>query len=327
MVRRVCATSRTMRRARHTVWFAVIFLVMIPPFTQATAQDLGTLEPGKLYVAFNGDMPMSSLNDGALIGIDGEMISSIADGLGLTIVPVQMDWAAGIEAVTVGQVDLMIGAVGWTAERSNVMLLSEPIYYFSVMLAQKTEHHYSSVADMAGKRVGTVIGISLAPELKAVPDIGEVRLYDTSDAVLRDLVAGRIDIAVLDPPFVAMAIEAHPEWSLHQIPLEPNPAFPIMSTTFNAVFGIRKDAVGLADALNQEIAVLWRTCGNQTVMAKYGVTDASFFIPPDPNPRIGVDREEDWVSPTPGPNCDANATAIATSAGEERVLPLSPIRL
>jgi hypothetical protein len=50
-------------------------------------------------------------------------------------------------------------------------------------------------------------------------------------------------------------------------------------------------------------------------MAEYGVTNPSFFTPPDPNPRVGVDREEGWESPTLNPDCDANAAgAEATPA-------------
>jgi polar amino acid transport system substrate-binding protein len=290
----------------------VAIFVTLSASVHAFAQnDLGTVQSGKLTVAFNGDMPMTSLQDGKIIGTDGEMISMIADKLGLEIVPQQMDWAAAIESTTSGRVDLMIGAVGWTEERSKVMLLTDPIYYFGALLAQKTATNYHTFADMAGKKVGTVTGFSLVPELKAVPGIGEARLYETSDGVMRDLVAGRLDIAILDPALVALAIKQHPEWDLHQVPLDPDPAFPIMSTKYNAVIGIRKNAAGLADAINTEIAKLWATCTNQKIMAKYGVTDASFFVPPDPNPRVGVDRPENWASPTLGADCAMNATTTA----------------
>jgi cystine transport system substrate-binding protein len=235
------------------------------------------------------------------------MISLIAEKLGLEIVPQQMDWAAAIESTSVGHVDLMLGAVGWTVERTEVMLLSDPIYYFGVLLAQKTGTNYHTFADMAGKNVGTVVGFSLVPELKAVPGVGEVRLYDTSDGALRDLVAGRLDIALLDPPLVALAIKDHPEWELHQVALDPDAVYPIMSTKYNGTMAIRRDDAALADAINAEIADLWMTCKNQEIMAGYGVTDASFFIPPDPNPRVGVDRPEGWESPTLNPACAANA--------------------
>ena len=295
--------TRDVRLSALPIALILTLSVAIQTWAQA---DLGTIEPGKLIVAFNGDMPMTSLRNGELVGTDGEMMTLIANHLGLQIVPQQMDWDAEIASTTEGRVDVMLGAVGWTAERSQVMILSDPIYYFGVLLAQKTETSYHSFADMAGKRVGTVTGFSLVPELKRVPGISAVSLYDTSDAVMRDLVVGRLDIAILDPPLVALAIKQHPEWDLHQLPLAPDPAYPVMSTTYNATIGMRKDATVLAAAINVEIGKLWAGCQNQQIMAKYGVTDASFFTPPAPNPRAGVDRPADLVSPTLNPACDAS---------------------
>jgi polar amino acid transport system substrate-binding protein len=299
--------------SRLTILLILTFLLAFSAAAQALAQELDTLEPGRLIVGFNGDMPMTSLQDGQLIGSDGKMIAKIAADLGLEIVPSQADWAAVIEATTSGRNDVMLGAMGWTAERSEVMTLTDPIYYFGTLLAQKTDTNYSTFADMAGKRVGTVTGFTLVPELKAVPGIGEARLYDTSDGVMRDLVAGRLDMAILDPPLVELAIAEHPEWELHQVELQPDPAFPIMSTKYNVVMGVRKDATALADAINAGIAELWDTCQNQAFMAEYGVTNPSFFVPPDPNPRVGVDRPEGWQSPTLNPACDASTAGASAT--------------
>lgn len=299
-------------KARLALLSLMAFLLAFSAAAQALAQELDTIEPGKLIVGFNGDMPMTSLQDGQLIGSDGKMIAKIAADLGLEVVPSQADWAAVIESTTSGRNDVMLGAMGWTEERSKVMTISDPIYYFGTLLAQKTENNYSTFADMAGKKVGTVTGFTLVPELKAVPGIGEAKLYDTSDGVMRDLVAGRIDMAILDPPLVELAIREHPEWNLHQVELQPDPAFPIMSTKYNVVMGIRKEATALADAINAGIAELWATCQNQAFMAEYGVVNPSFFIPPDPNPRVGIDRDEGWVSPTLNPECDASAAGMAT---------------
>lgn len=301
-------------KTRLTLLSLAACLLTFAAAAQALAQELDTIEPGKLIVGFNGDMPMTSLQDGQLIGSDGKMIAKIAADLGLEIVPSQADWAAVIESTTSGRNDVMLGAMGWTEERTKVMTLTDPIYYFGTLLAQKTANNYSTFADMQGKKVGTVTGFTLVPELKAVPGIGEAKLYDTSDGVMRDLVAGRIDMAILDPPLVELAIREHPEWELHQVELQPDPAFPIMSTKYNVVMGVRKDATTLANAINAGIADLWATCQNQAFMAEYGVTNPSFFVPPDPNPRVGIDREEGWVSPTLNPECDANAAGMATPA-------------
>src|SRR5215471_11977202 len=264
-----------------------------------------TIEQGKLNIAMNGDMPMTQLKDGKLSGTDGELMIYIAQKLGLQPVVHQMDWAAEIESTKQGKVDIMHGAMGWKTERTKIMILTEPIYYFGTLLAQKEEHNWHSFADMKGHSVGTVTGFTLVPELKKVDGIGEVKLYDTSDGVLQDLVAGRLDMAILDPPLVQWGIVQHPEWKLKQVPLEPEPdKYPIMSTKYSVIFGVNKDEPELAAAISKIIAEdIWPNCINVKTMAKYGMGDKAWFVPPANDPRIGVDRDKDYKSRTAPDSC------------------------
>ena len=94
----------------------------------ATADPPKTVEPGKLLVALNGDMPMTGIKDGKLIGTDGELMNRIAANLGLEVVPQLMEWAAEIQATKQGKVDIMHGMMGWIPARSEIMLLTDPIY-------------------------------------------------------------------------------------------------------------------------------------------------------------------------------------------------------
>jgi L-cystine transport system substrate-binding protein len=143
------------------------------------------------------------------------------------------------------------------------------------------------------------------PELKEVEGIGEVKLYDTTDGALRDLIAGRVDMAILDPPLMQLAIQENPDWNLHQVPLQPEPdKYPIMSQVYNVIFGINPELQELHDAVNQEIGKIWADCTNVEVMGKYGFGDKSWFTPPpqEENLRIGVDRPKDWQAPN-GDHC------------------------
>lgn len=263
------------------------------------AAEIKTIEAGKLHIAMNGDMPMTQLKDGALSGTDGELMIYVAKKLGLVPVIHQMDWAAEIEATKQGKVDIMHGAMGWIEPRTKIMNLTDPIYYFGTLLAQKADTNYHSFADMKGKKVATVTGFTLVPELKSVEGIGEVKLYDTSDGVLQDLVAGRIDMAILDPPLVQWAIVQHPEWKIKQVPLDPmTDKYPIMSTKYSVIFGVNKDEKDLADAISKVIIEdVWANCLNVKTMAKYGMGDKAWFIPPEKNPRMGVDRSADYKAP------------------------------
>jgi polar amino acid transport system substrate-binding protein len=115
---------------------------------------------------------------------------------------------------------------------------------------------------------------------------------------MQDLVAGRIDITILDPPLMQYAISQHPDWKLHQLPVDPDPKYPVMSTKYNVIFGINKNEPELAAAVNDAIKEMWAQCLNVKAMAKYGMGDKAWFVPPEKNPRIGVDRPADYVSPT-----------------------------
>ena len=131
---------------------------------------------------------------------------------------------------------------------------------------------------MKGRSVATVSGFTLVPELKEVEGIGEVKLYDTTDGALRDLIAGRVDMAILDPPLMQLAIQENPDWNLHQVPLQPKPdQYLIMSQVYNVIFGINPELQDLHDAFNQEIGKIWADCTNVEVMAKYGLGDKSWF--------------------------------------------------
>ena len=173
------ARDRTAFDGVMTLGVGVAALVLIVGSAHAAPPQ--TIEPGKLHVALNGDMPMTGIKDGKLIGTDGELMVLIADRLGLEVVPHMMEWSAEIQSTKQGKVDIMHGAMGWIEERSKIMLLTDPIYYFGTLLAQKKDTNWSTFEDMKGRSVATVSGFTLVPELKEVEGIGEVKLYDTTD--------------------------------------------------------------------------------------------------------------------------------------------------
>lgn len=270
----------------------------------ASAEPVKTITPGKLTVAFNGDMPMTGFKDGKLIGTDGELLARLAEKLGLEIEPRQMEWSGAIQATKQGQADLMLGSMGWTAERTKVFLMTDPLYYFATTLLQKNESNITTFAEMEGFTIGTVTGFTPIPEMKTIPGIKEVKLYDTSDAVIRDVVAGRLDLAVLDPTLVEYALLQNPDWGLHQLPLTPEPdKFPIMSTKYYSIIGVWPENKELYAALNAELLKAWDDCLNVEVMAKYGLGADFWFMGPALDYRGGVDRPADWKSPASPEKC------------------------
>lgn len=262
-----------------------------------------TVSEGVITVAVNGDMPMTSIKDDKLIGTDGEMITAIAARLGLGTRPSLMEWSATIESVKTGRTDIMLGNMGWTPSRAQVMLITDAIYYAGTFVTMKQDKPFTTsigTDDMKGHSIGTVTGFTIVPEMKKVPGTTEVKLYDTTDACIRDVTAGRLDFAVLDAPTVDYMILQNAGWGLKQIPIKPDPNFPQLTSKQHTVMGMNLENTDLFDAVNDGVKWLWKSKKNAELMAKYGVKNPDYLVPPEKNPRIGVDRTADGEIVGPG---------------------------
>jgi polar amino acid transport system substrate-binding protein len=253
-----------------------------------------TVAPGMLTIAMNGDMPMTSVKDGKLVGTDGEMIATIAARLGLKAQPTLMEWSATIESIRTGRADIMLGNMGWTRARAQVMLLTDQIYYAGKYLVMKRSMPFDTgigIADVKGRSIGTVTGFTIVPEMKKIPGTTEVKLYDTTDACIRDVSAGRLDFAMLDAPTVSYLIQQNPDWGLKQIPVKADPDFPVLTSKQLTVMGMNTDNPDLFDAVNAGVKWLWKARLNSELMTKYGVDNPDYLVAPPLNPRLGVDRD------------------------------------
>ena len=271
--------------------------------TMAVAAEYKLVETGKLTVAFNGDMPGTSFENGKLIGVDGEIMQLVAERMGLAVEPALMEWSAEIASVKAGRVDIMHGMMGWRESRADVMSLSDPIYYFRATIAQKTDSGMCKLSELENKTVATITGFSWVDELKTIPGL-TLKLYDTSDAAMRDLVTGRVDALLADPPLVQYAISQNPDWGVHQKAFceNENADYPQLTSAGNTIFAANIDNPELIAAVNETIAALWADCSIRDIAAKYGLTDDHWFDPGPTNQRAGYDRPADWKQP----NCAIN---------------------
>jgi len=278
----------------------------------ATAPTFKTAEPGFITVATVPAPPVTEVKDGKFLGTDGEMISTIAERLGLKAKPALMEWSSTIESVKTGRADVMLANMGWTPQRSRIMLCTDAIYYtgaFVTMKASVPLQGHVTVKDFSGHTVGAVTGVTVVPELKQIPGIAEVRLYDTFDACARDIALGRLDFGVLDAPFVANLLQSNQSIGLKQLPLSQDAAYPILTSKQDAVMGMNAQNTDLFDAVNAGVRWLWATKRNAAILASYGMSDPDYLTPVSPDPRLGVDRDAkgNVIGPNAHPTKDFSA--------------------
>jgi len=258
------------------------------------APQFKTVEPGVLTIANSGEMPMIAMDNGKLIGSDAEIIEVIARKLGLGVKSAQMEWSATVQSVKSGRADIMAGNMGWTPARAQALLITDAIYYAGAFVCMKKSLPFTTaitIADIKGHSIGTVNGFTIVPEMKKIPGTTEVQLYDNSDGCIRDVVAGRLDFGVLDGPLVDYLILNNPNWNLKQVPLTADPNFPQLTSKQHTVLGMNQENFDLFDAVNQGVKWMWATKQNAALMAKYGISNPDYLVPPPKNLRIGVDRD------------------------------------
>ncbi len=273
-------------------------------FSNPATADLELVEENTLIVAFNGDMPGTGWQDGRLIGLDGELMHIVADNLGLKVKPALMEWAGEIASVKAHRVDIMHGMMGWNDQRIKVINISDPIYYGGANITQKKSTNWKTIKELEGKTIATIQGFGWIDQLKQIKG-SELKLYDTSDAALRDLLAGRIEALFADPPLIQFAISRNPDWKIHSLPVTQafDKNYSLLTGKYNVVFGLNMDAPDLLTAVNAEIAKIWADCTNLEIARKYGLGDKSWFNPGPLNLRAGVDRPADWKQPVLPDSC------------------------
>ncbi len=265
----------------------------------AAADDYKLAEPGVLSVAITGDMPGLVARDGKLAGYDGDILQSAATRLGLKIKPVPMEWSGAIAAVQAGRVDIIGGNVAWTEQRAKTLALTDPTGYFQNGVTQHAATDWHTLADLRDKKVGSMTGFAFLPELRKISGL-ELSLYDSSDAAIRDLLNGRVDALVGDPPVIDYGIAQNPDWKLRNTPFTDNdPKFPLLTGVGRRyVFGLGRDNEALAAALSAEIRKMWDSCEVRQIGAKYGNTNDANYTPSPTNVRVGIDRPEGWAQPS-----------------------------
>ena len=230
----------------------------------------------------------------------------VADALSLEVEPNLMEWAAEIQSVQSGRVDIMHGMMGWNDQRIKVINISDPIYYGGANITQTKATNWSTVKDLEGRTIATIQGFGWIDQLKAI-DGAKLKLYDTSDAAIRDLLAGRIEALFADPPLIQYAIAKNPDWNIHAVAIQQDydEKYGLLTGKYNVVFGLNKDAPELLKAVNEQIAEIWAKCKNLEVAQKYGLGALSWYDPGSLNLRAGVDRPTDWKQPTLPDSCNS----------------------
>lgn len=159
------------------------------------AHDLKTLVPGKLTVVTMVIPPFSIPEGDGIKGVDGNIISRIAEMECLKVNPIFVDTRAVMQYVLIDKADIAVGNWFRTAARGKVMNMSDPVYIDSLGVYSKEGVQDLNQLAKENKVVGSVQGYNWTADLQKLFG-GNLKLYPNPVALSQDLTSGRVDVGL-----------------------------------------------------------------------------------------------------------------------------------
>jgi polar amino acid transport system substrate-binding protein len=202
--------------------------------------------------------------------IQGMMIDVVTEagkraGFDAQIQP--MAFSSLVSSLTANKVDLLSAALFITAAHEQVMAFSDPIYSYgeALIVAKNDGKAYTSLAGLKDMVVGAQIGTIYLDALKKANVAKEIKSYDATADLMRDLNSGRIQAAIADGPVVSYYLKQglYPETKIVQS------YQPTMVGSLG--IGMRKDETGVQQRINAALKAMVADGTMQKILAKWGL--------------------------------------------------------
>jgi polar amino acid transport system substrate-binding protein len=151
-----------------------------------------TVVEGKITVALTNTPPYSFEKDGAIAGIDSDLVNRFAKENCLQVAFEVFTYPGAVSAVQSRRADIALGGFYRTAARERVVALSTPVYLDQLSIA--SVEGFDTAEALIGKRVGTVEGFLWVQDMEKLYEGSAT--YPTSLNLAQDLQAGRLDAAL-----------------------------------------------------------------------------------------------------------------------------------
>jgi len=179
------------------IWAITFLLAALSLPVQSKAS-----ESKRLTVALTGKYPPFSFYDrnGELAGFDVDVSRGVAREIGQELEIVTTEWDGILAGLLAGKYDAIIGSMAITSERQKQVDFSRPYYVSGAQLFVNAENNadIGSIDDLAGSRVGVVLGETFEHFLtENHPEIETVTYKSTVD-IYQEMLNGRLAGFVTD---------------------------------------------------------------------------------------------------------------------------------
>jgi polar amino acid transport system substrate-binding protein len=184
-----------------------------PASGTANANPYNLVTPGTLTVATVASKPFAYLDSSSSnwIGFEPDLVTYAAKLAGIKkVVFIDQEFSSLLADVAARKYDIGAVCIGYTPERAKTVDFTSGYYKGYLHFIAKPSAGISSIADLAGKRVGTSTGSVEDTYLKTKTKATFVGFPDFNAAV-QALVSGQIDAVFLDDGVAQDYVKQYPQ--------------------------------------------------------------------------------------------------------------------
>lgn len=173
----------------------------------ATLEDVQSA--GKLVVATSPDFPpFESLGeDGAVVGIEVDILKKICEELGVEMVIEQMDFESVLPGVQAGKYDVGMSGISVTEKRQKNALFTDPYCLAAQAIVVLEGSPITGKADLTGKKISVQTGTTA--ESFCMENGYDVSSFAANNDAEIALVKGKVDAWVIDDLTAAEMVAAY----------------------------------------------------------------------------------------------------------------------
>lgn len=241
----------------------------------SAAADVKLITPGKITVC--SDIPYAPFEyyengaDGAVVGIDAELVNAIAADSGLTADFIKTPFDGIFAALAAGNCDIIASSVSITDERKKANDFTEPYFKIqqAILVSSADAATLTDTPALKGKKVGAQAATTGADFAKAegAKNGFTVTEFQGADEMIAALKAGQVDAVIQDSPInLYAATQSKGELVVSKV-------FPGAGEAYG--FVVPKSNPGLRDAMNVSLKQLQDSGKYKEIITKYLGTAAA----------------------------------------------------
>lgn len=171
---------------------------------EAVANALTDVAPMTFVLGLDDSFPPMGFRDeqGNIVGYDIDLAKAVCAKLGWAFKPQPIDWDAKEMELDTGNISCIWNGFTLTDERKAAMACTPPYLKNAQVAVVRADSGLTSLAELAGKKVGTQTGSSGEESVNENPEfknsLGELVLIDNYLNAFMQLESGAIDAVVMD---------------------------------------------------------------------------------------------------------------------------------